>query len=111
MTITFVKKILLNGDSCPKCQDVEHRLRNSGYYDRIDRVEVVDERDENTQGAVLARIHGVDLAPFFVVEDERGTRVYTVFLKFVKEELNESVESSAKDAEDTLRANPDLDFL
>ena len=111
MTITFVKKILLNGDPCPKCKDVEQRLKSSGYYDRIDRVEVIDERDPNTHGAVIAQTHSVDIAPFFVVEDEHGIRIYTVYLKFVKEELNQDVEGSAKDAEDTLRANPDLDFL
>ena len=111
MTITFVKKILANGEPCKKCQEVEDRLSRSGYMESIDKTIIADERDPNSEGMQLAQRHDVDLAPFFVVEDEGSTRIYTVYFKFVKAELNQKAESTEKDAQDILRANPDLDFL
>lgn len=111
MKITFVKKILKNGDPCRKCADVEKRLINSGHIERIDETLIADERDEQSPGMVLAAKHDVKLAPFFVVEDDGETRVYAVYFKFVKEELENDARRSAADAEDTLRANPDLDYV
>lgn len=111
MTITFVKKILANGEPCKKCQEVEDRLRRSGYMASIDKTIIADERDPDSEGMQLAQQHNVDLAPFFVVEDAGSTRIYTVYFKFVKAELNQKAESTDKDAQDILRANPDLDFL
>ena len=111
MKITFVKKILKDGEPCRKCADVEARLHRSGHIDRIDETLIADERDESSPGMVLAQKHDVQLAPFFVVEDADGTRIYTVYFKFVKEELEESTKSTASDSEDILRANPDLDYI
>jgi hypothetical protein len=87
MTITFVKKILADGQPCAKCADVEKRLRDGGHWDRLDRVVVADERDPDSEGLRLAAEHGVDRAPFFVVEDAAGARIYTVYFKFLKEAL------------------------
>lgn len=111
MKVTFVKKILQDGSPCRKCADVERRLKNSGYESRIDEVLVADERDGQSPGMLLAAKHDIKLAPFFVVEDAEETRVYTVYFKFVKEELEVSLRASGQDAEDTLRANPDLDYV
>lgn len=111
MKITFVKKILKNGEPCRKCADVERRIERDGYLDRINETLVADERDEQSPGMVLAAKHEVELAPFFLVEDGEETRIYTVYFKFVKEELKSSAKASASDGEDTLRANPDLDYV
>lgn len=111
MKITFVKKILKNGDPCRKCAEVEQRLRDSGHFSRIDETLIADERDPASPGMQLAVEHNVDLAPFFVVQDGAETRVYTVYFKFVKEELGQKQSATRQDAEDTLRANPDLDFI
>lgn len=111
MKITFVKKILKDGSPCRKCADVERRLNSSGYIGRIDDVLVADERDSQSPGMLLAAKHDIALAPFFVVEDGEEARIYTVYFKFVKEEIESNLTSSSKDAEDTLRANPDLDYV
>lgn len=111
MKVTFVKKILKDGSPCRKCADVERRLNSSGYMSKIDEVVVADERDQQSPGMLIAAKHNVDLAPFFIVEDGDETRIYTVYFKFVKEELGSTLKSTGKDAEDTLRANPDLDFI
>ena len=107
--ITFVKKILADGQACGKCQDVEERLTDGGYWSAIDRVVVADERDADSQGMQLAAALGVERAPFFVVENSGKTVVYTVFLKFVKEVLGHA--SDALDAQLLLAANPDLDLI
>lgn len=111
MKVTFVKKILKDGSPCRKCADVERRLISSGHMSHIDEILVADERDEQSPGMLLAVKHDVKLAPFFIVRDGEDTRVYTVYFKFVKEELESSLKSSSQDAEDTLRANPDLDYI
>lgn len=72
---------------------------------------MADERDEQSPGMRLAAKNDVNLAPFFIVEDGGETRIYTVYFKFVKEELESTIKPSSEDAEDTLRANPDLDFI
>lgn len=87
MHITFVKKIQADGTPCRKCQEVEAWLRRGDWWDRIDAVATVDERDPAGEGAALALQHGVRSAPFFVVRREDGVQVYTVFLQFVDEVL------------------------
>lgn len=110
MKVTFVKKILVDGEPCPKCTDVERRLTKDGYETKIDRVVVADERDPNSEGMLLAVQHGVALAPFFIVEDESETRIHTVYFKF-REEFELDTKQSIEDSVDLLRDNPELDLL
>ena len=110
MRITFVKKILANGEPCPKCADVESRLEASGQLARIDQVVVADERDPGSLGMRLAEAHGVTVAPFFLVEREGQTTVYTVYLKFAKEVLGGEA-PALQEAQEMLRADPDLDLI
>ncbi len=110
MKVTLVKKVLADGSPCAKCADVEAHLERSGYADRIDAVLIADERDPTSPGMQLAERLGVTRAPFFVVETGAGTRVYTVYFKFVREVLREQLSAREED-EETLRDNPDLDYL
>ena len=111
MRITMVKKIKADGSPCRKCADVEHRLQQDGYANRIDRVVVADERDPGSEGQRLAAQHHVELAPFFIVEDDDGTiRVYTVYLRFLREVLHRETDP-AQEAAEILERNRDLDFL
>lgn len=113
MRVTFVKKILANGAPCPKCDDVERRLRESGLMERIDHVAVADERAPGSEGMRLARRHGVDVAPFFLVEAGGATTVHTVYFRFVKEVFaaEDRTISEVDEAQEILRANPDLDLI
>jgi hypothetical protein len=109
VSVTFVKKVLASGEPCPKCRDVEERLSAGGHWGAIDRTIVADERDADSEGMRLAARHGITRAPFFVVELEGKTTVYTVYLKFLKEHLQAARPVEA--AEAVLRSHPELDLL
>ena len=60
---------------------------------------------------ILAKKHDVNLAPFFVVEEEdQVTKIYTVYFKFVKEVLSEGV-SEQQEIKEIMDQNTDLDYL
>jgi predicted DsbA family dithiol-disulfide isomerase len=111
MKITFVKKILSDGSPCAKCADVLEKLEASGQMSRIDAVITADERDPTTEGMQIAKRYNVDRAPFFVVENEgKPVQIYTVYLKFVKEVLQEKT-SERDELKEIMQNNSDLDFL
>ena len=109
MTVTFVKKILASGDACQKCRDVEARLTAGRHWDAIDRTVIADERDPDSDGVRLAARLCVERAPFFVVEDNGRTTVYTVYLQFPKDVLKRASRTEADEA--VLRTHPELDYL
>ena len=110
MHITFVKKILANGQPCPKCAEVEELMDRAGHMQHIDRVVIADERAPHSTGMVLAERHNVSVAPFFIVEDGDKTTVYTVYLRFAKEVLGNRA-NAVDEAQEMLRADPDLDLI
>ncbi|MBM4205783.1 MAG: hypothetical protein FJ194_16810 [Gammaproteobacteria bacterium] len=110
MRITFVKKILANGEPCGKCADVESRLDRDGYRDRIDRIVIADERDPMSEGMRIAADFGVSRAPFLLVEEPSKTSVYDIYFKFVNEVMK-AKSSEAESARDLLHQNPDLDYI
>lgn len=110
MRIIFVKKILASGEPCAKCADVESRLEAAAQLARIDEVIVADERDPESPGMKLAARHGVAAAPFFLVERDGETAVYTIYLKFAKEILGGRTEGVAE-AREMLRADSGLDLI
>ena len=104
MHITMVKKRLLDGSECRKCQDATALLRSRGLWDRIDEVIWACEDDANSAGLALGRDLGVERAPFFIVRDERGDAVYTSVLQLVRERFDAMVsaaeQAAAIDADD-----------
>jgi hypothetical protein len=107
----MVKKIMKDGSPCRKCADVLNQLEENKLLDRIDVIVVADERDPKSEGMILAKKHNVDLAPFFVVEEEgQATKIYTVYFKFVKEILSEGT-SEQQEIKEIMDQNPDLDYL
>jgi len=111
MKITLVKKILADGSPCPKCNDVIGKLESSDQMKRIDAIVIADERDSNSEGMQLAAKLEVERAPFFIVEKEgEDEKVYTVYMKFVKEVLEQETEE-ADELKEIMSDNQDLDFL
>lgn len=82
----MVKKRLADGSQCRKCAQTEEMLRNRGIRDRIDEVVWAKEGDSESPGMKLGAEHGVETAPFFVVETDDGqVVVYRSALRMVKE--------------------------
>lgn len=111
MKITLVKKILADGSPCKKCADVLEKLESAGHMHAIDEVIIADERDNNSPGMQLAAKLDVHRAPFFVVEKPgEEPLVYTVYMKFLRDVLEQKT-SASDEATEILSNNPDLDFL
>lgn len=83
-TITFVKKILANGELCKKCQEVSERLNKEGLIEHINYICVADERDADSEGMRLAKQYNVERAPFFLVEENNQVTVFDIYFKFKK---------------------------
>lgn len=111
MTITFVKKRLLNGDPCPKCVQAQELLDRRGLMPRIDRVVWAQEGDAASEGMRLAAQHGVSLAPFFLVDDSAGTRVFTSVGVFLREVLDPPVATSSAPVDDVAALAEELAAL
>ncbi len=90
MHITMVKKRKLDGSDCRKCTQASQQLENRGLLERIDEVVWAVEGDPESPGMKLGEEHGVENAPFFVVEDDGGeTQVYTSVMRLIREQLND----------------------
>jgi tRNA(Ile)-lysidine synthase TilS/MesJ len=110
MKITMVKKVFPDGSPCKKCGEVEEKMRAAGQLQRIDRVVIADEANDQSEGMLLAAEHNIDRAPFFIVErDGQQTEIYTVYFKFVKEVLDSETSEEEEIAE--IMNDNDLDFL
>src|SRR5262245_11890391 len=88
MHVTMVKKVLLDGSACKKCDQAEELFKRRGCWDAIDEVVMAREADPDCPGMALAAKHHVELAPFFIVRDERGEKVYTSAVEVMRECLN-----------------------
>jgi phosphoadenosine phosphosulfate reductase len=94
MPVTMVKKRFANGETCRKCIQAEELLKSRGLWSRVDQVVWADESDSSSPGMQLARRFGVDLAPFFVVEEHGRTTVYDSVLRLIKERLGAGGEAA-----------------
>lgn len=91
----MVKKILQDGSPCGKCAQAESILRKRGCWNQIDRVVYAKEGEENSEGAELAREHGIEAAPFFIVDEEdKAPRVYSRLFEFISRELTPAADPS-----------------
>jgi len=95
----MVKKVLLDGSACKKCDQAEDLFKRRGVWEKIDEVIVAREADPACPGMRLAERHGVELAPFFIVSDDQGERVYTSCVDLMREKLNPKNGSAVASAE------------
>lgn len=81
--VTFVKKILANGELCQKCFEVSERLEKDGTLDLINYISIAEEANPDSEGMQLAQKYNVERAPFFVVEGDDGeVTVFDIYFKF-----------------------------
>ncbi len=102
VSITMVKKRLANGEPCEKCAQTEDMLRRRGVWEQIDEVVWAIEGDDASSGVELGRVHGVEVAPFFVLRFEDGSEeVYTSGMRLLRDHLSQpraDTSASAKPA-------------
>lgn len=101
----MVKKRLLDGSDCRKCNQAAAQLESRGLADRINEIIWAIEGDVDSPGMKLGEQHGVDTAPFFLVRRNDGSeQVYTSVMLLIKERLGAEVssleEASNIDADD-----------
>jgi phosphoadenosine phosphosulfate reductase len=96
--VIMVKKRLRSGEPCRKCAQAEDMLRRRGVWEHIHEVVWADEGDPDSPGWDLARRHGVENAPFFLVRTGEEERVYTSALKLVKEVFQQPRPAPREDA-------------
>jgi phosphoadenosine phosphosulfate reductase len=84
--VIMVKKLLTSGEPCAKCAQAEELLKARGVWGQINEVVWAKESDPDSAGALLAGKYGVDLAPFFIIQEPgREDRVYSSTLQLIKE--------------------------
>src|SRR5690606_968023 len=96
--IVMVKKRLQNGEPCGKCEQAEVMLKNRNLWQLIDHIAWADETDPNSEGNRLAKLHGVEFAPFFIIETEGASKAYTSALAFARELSNGPSRKSPSEA-------------
>jgi len=96
MHVTMVKKKLADGSDCRKCAEVTGYLEQRGFWDRVDEVVWAREGDPESPGMVLGKRLGVERAPFFVVRDDGGEKVYTSVLALIQERFGRKVTSTER---------------
>jgi len=99
MHITMIKKRLVDGSECRKCVDATAYLRERNLWDRIDEILWADEGDPESAGMVLGGMLGIDRAPFFIVRDDAGEKVYASVLQLVRERMDTAVTVQEQAAE------------
>lgn len=109
--ITFVKKILLNGDQCKKCFEMQEKLEKSGNIKYINRTVIALEGNPESEGMILAKKFSVDRAPFLIYENDTGEpKILTTYSDFIREALHQTP-NKEEEIKDFFKSNNDLDFI
>lgn len=111
MKITLVKKIMEDGQECRKCREVSDRLEAGNEHRFIDRTVYADLRDSESEGHKIAQEHGIDTAPFFVVEDDGRTSVYKTYMEFKTKVLKKRAEKADVEIEEKRQAEAEVDAI
>ncbi len=112
--ITMVKKIYEDGEECKKCNEVYQRLKEGNELRFIDKIVVADVRDHESEGFKIAEKYNIDVAPFFVVDDEGDVKIYKTYMQFKRDVLKKTVERQDSEIEEKRELNKavdEIDFL
>ncbi len=107
MKIVMVKKLMEDGLECKKCQEVSARLKLNDELQYIDEIIWADVNDPESAGYKVAGEYGIDIAPFFVVDDNGKTTLYKTYLELKKKVFNK--EPAAEDIEIEEKRKPKVD--
>ncbi len=107
MGIIMVKKIMEDGSECKKCREVVERMELNDEMKHIDRVGYADVRNEESEGYKIATRLGIDIAPFFIVEEDGIETVYKTYMVMKKQVFNK--EPDPEDIEIEEKRKPKVD--
>jgi len=89
MHITMVTRKMPDGSNCRKCEQAIRLLKARGLWDKIDKEVCADPNDPDGEGMKLAEDIGAAKAPFFIVDDDCGRKVYFSVLRLMRDVLQE----------------------
>lgn len=115
MNIIMVKKILEDGQECRKCQEVSQRLEVNNEMRFINKIIFADTRDTQSEGYQLANRYGLDIAPFFIVNNGEKETIYKTYLELKREVFQKEPDPEDIEIEESRKAptdpNEDLYYL
>jgi hypothetical protein len=115
--VLFVKKLLADGEPCPKCGDIERRLQKDGLMRYVGDIVPAVEGDPSSPGIRIAERHGVRRAPFFVLQHpDGGEQVIESYLAFKRWFSSAGPgggepDPAVEDLADAVDRHPDLAFI
>jgi len=81
--ITYVKKVLADGQTCGRCIAVSEKLRSDGLFGKINHLVIADDNNTDSLGLQLVKQHAIQKVPFFVVDDDLGeTHIFQDYQEF-----------------------------
>ena len=107
MKIIMVKKIMEDGQECKKCREVSERLEKSDELQYINQIIWADVNNPESAGYKVACEYGIDIAPFFLVDDNGKTTLYKTYLELKRKVFNK--EPDAEDIEIEEKRKPKVD--
>ena len=110
MKTMVVKEIKLDGTLCLRSKNAIKTLQDLNVMDTIDRIIAVSEKDPSSEGWSLVEKYNSNIAPFFIVEEDSGTRVYNGVFHYLREFLKLDIPDE-KEVMEMMDQNPDLDFI
>lgn len=114
MNITMVKKIMEDGQECKKCREVSERLESGGELAFINKIIYADMRDPSSEGHSVAEKHNINIAPFFVVEEEGQVKIYKTYMELKRKVFNKMLEEADIEIEEKRKATSSssaVDFM
>ena len=89
MHITLVKKIMEDGNLCPKCREVSEQIAHDNHLDKVNYIAIADASDNESEGMRLANRFKAKCTPFFVIEFMDGRvkiiELYSDFKQFLED--------------------------
>ncbi len=104
-----------DGLECKKCREVSQRLEANGEMRFINKIIYADIRDSQSEGYQLANRYGLDIAPFFIVNDGGKETIYKTYLELKKEVFHKEPDPEDIEIEESRKPpidpNEDLYYL
>jgi predicted GTPase len=110
LNITLVTKVKLDGHPCRKSAKVLNHLKKLDLLSKIDTIIAADERKPSSEGFHLALKHQIDTAPFFIIQKNDATDIYTSYGVFLRNVFKQQI-SEQEEIFEIMAQTPFLEFI